>query len=262
MIGATGWLVALGLGVVVVGLRRRLELVEDAAHELRGPVTAFSYAVAWLRREPGGVRRALRFEAELERMRTGLGDLDAARAGRRSVATPRAIGLERVVAGAASGCRASVAGTGRRVHVRWAAGPVRVRADRGRLSQAFGNVLANAAEHGSGPIEVHAVRKGPRTVRVEVRDAGPAVRPGRRSMAAAGRGRGMRIAARAIREAGGTLGLESGRGGTVAAIELPVDGSATWAGAVGAAPAAGAPRMQRAPRGRRPTTASSREAPS
>lgn len=226
MIALAGWSAALALGVAAVRLRRRLELVGDAAHELRGPVAAFSYAVAWLRREPGGVRRALRFEAELERMRAGLADLDAARAGTRAPARPRTVGLERVVGAAADGWRAAVAGAGRGVRVRWDAGPVRVRADRGRLAQAFGNVLANAAEHGSGPIEVRAVRRGARTVRVEVRDGGPAASPGRRGVGAADRGRGLRIAAGAIREAGGRFELDSGRRGTVATIELPVAESA------------------------------------
>jgi len=223
VIGVAGWLLAVGLGVAVVRLRRRLELVGDAAHELRGPVAAFAYAVAWLRREPGGVRRALRFEAEIERLRVGLADLDAAREGRRAPARPRTVALERLVGGAAEGWRAAIAGAGRGVDVRWEAGRARVSADRGRLSQAFGNVLANAAEHGSGRIEVHAVRKGLRAVRVEVRDGGPATRPGRRGVTAADRGRGLRIATRAIEEAGGQLTLERERGGTVAAIELPIE---------------------------------------
>jgi signal transduction histidine kinase len=226
-IGAMGWLLAALLGVAVVRLRGRLELVAEAAHELRGPVAAFSYAVAWLRREPGGAGRVLRFEAELERMGAGLADLDAARDGRRAVARPRAVALERLVNGAAAGWRAAVTGADRGVTVRWDAGPAHVRADRGRLSQALGNLFANAAEHGSGPIEVHALRKGTRAVRIEVRDSGPAVRPGRHRGGAVNRGRGLRIAERAIREAGGTLELDSDRHGTVAAIELPLAGAGT-----------------------------------
>lgn len=230
-IAIAGWLAAAALGVVLLGLRRRMELVAEAAHELRGPVSAFAYAVAWLRREPGGVRRALRFEAELERMRIGLADLDAARAGRRAPARPGTLGLERVVTGSAAGWRAAVTGADRGVTVRWEAGRARVRADPGRLSQALGNLLANAAEHGSGPIEVHAARKGSKAVRVEVRDGGPRNRPARsgtahprhaRGAISTDRGRGVAIAERAIREAGGTLTLRRDRRGTVAAVELPV----------------------------------------
>lgn len=226
MAAVAGWLLATALAVVVLRLRRRLDLVAEAAHELRGPVAAFSYAVAWLRREPGGVRRALRFEAELERMRVGLTDLDAARRGRRAPMRRRTVALERLVDNAAAGWRPAVTGADRGVTVHWRAGPARVRADGGRLSQALSNLLANAAEHGSGPIEVHAVRKGAQAVRVEVRDGGPAIRTGRRR--AADRGHGLGIADRAIRAAGGTLTLDRSRAGTVAAIELPLaEGEAT-----------------------------------
>ena len=222
-VGIVGWLLAGGLALALSVLRRRLELVAEAAHELRGPVTAFAYAVASLRREPGGPRCALRFEAELERMRTGLADLDAARAGERLPARPRAVALEPVVNRAAAGWRAAVTGADRGVTVRWEAGTACVSADRRRLSQAFGNLLANAAEHGSGPIEIHAVRKGPRAVRVEVRDGGPAIRAGRGSgVARADRGRGLGIAERAIREAGGSFALDRGRTATVATVELPL----------------------------------------
>lgn len=231
-IGVAGWLAAAALALAVVSLRRRLALVAEAAHELRGPVTAFSYAVAGLRREAGGVRRALRFEAELERMRVGLADLDAARAGRRAPTRPGTVALERVVGGAAAGWRAAVTGPGRGVTLRWEAGTTPVVADRRRLAQAFGNLLANAAEHGSGPIEIRALRKGARAVRVEVRDGGQPPGPSRsRNGARRGRGErghGLRIAERAIRDAGGRLELERGRDGTVATVELPLaDGEAT-----------------------------------
>jgi C4-dicarboxylate-specific signal transduction histidine kinase len=221
MAALAGWLLAAALAVAVLRLRWRLGLVAEAAHELRGPVTAFSYAVAWLRREPGGRRRASRFEAELERMRAGLEDLDAARAGRRAPARPQAVSLERLVSGAAAGWTAAVAGADRAVTVRWDAGRVCVRADRKRLSRALGNLLANAAEHGSGAIEVYAVCEGKRAVRVEVRDGGFGARMGRRP-GAADRGRGLGIAERAIREAGGTLRLDRGRHATVATIRLPL----------------------------------------
>jgi signal transduction histidine kinase len=221
--GISGWLVAGGLGVLLLRLRGRSERVAEAAHELRGPVAAFSYAVASLSREPGGVRRASRFEAELERMRAGLADLEAARAGAPMPLRPQTLALEAVVHGSVVGWSAAVSGADRGVTVRWEAGTARVIADRRRLSQAFGNLLANAVEHGSGPIEVHAVRGGPQTVRVEVRDGGPTTRPGRRRGGLrSGRGHGLRIARRAIAAAGGTVELQRGRLGTMAAVELPL----------------------------------------
>ncbi|MBA3306938.1 MAG: hypothetical protein H0U25_13600, partial [Thermoleophilaceae bacterium] len=53
-----GWLMAAGLAAAVLRLRRRLELVAQAEHELRGPATALGLAAAAMRREPGGLRRA------------------------------------------------------------------------------------------------------------------------------------------------------------------------------------------------------------
>lgn len=222
MTALVGWALAAALLLAVAGLRRRLELVAQAAHELRGPAAALSFAVASLRREVG-VRQAIRLESELERLRAGLADLEAARAGRRAPARPQTLALERVVDAAAASWRPSAAGAGRGLSVRWDAGPsARVRADRGRLAQAFGNLMANAVEHGSGPIEVRAVRKGRRAVRVEVRDGGAEVRAGRRRPAPPDRGRGIGIATRAVREAGGRLRLERESGGTTATVELPL----------------------------------------
>ena len=75
-----GWALASLLALRVLRLLRRLEMVAVAAHELRGGATAVTLAVGALRREAGGLRRALAFEPALERLRIGLADLDAARA--------------------------------------------------------------------------------------------------------------------------------------------------------------------------------------
>lgn len=221
MTAALAWAICAALLLAVLRLRRRLELVAQAAHELRGPTAAFGFAVAALRREPHGVRRALPFESELERMRAGLADLDAARMGRRPPLRERTIPLEHALRTAAAGWRPPTGMEGREIAVRWDAGHAWVRADRGRLSQALGNVMANAVQHGSGPIEVTAVRKGPRTVRVEVRNATD-VRRARRGSGRA-RGRGLVIASRAVHEIGGKLTVERRDGATTAAVELPVD---------------------------------------
>ena len=106
------------------------------------------------------------------------------------------------------GATAGWRGAGRPMRFRWDAGPAVVRADEGRLAQAFSNLVANAVEHGTGRVEVHGSRKG-QCVRVEVRDEGP-------------RGRGLRIASRAVEEAGGVLELERAESGTTVAVELPL----------------------------------------
>lgn len=221
-VATAGWALAALLAATATRMRRRLELVDDAVHELRGPAAAVSLAVATLRRQPGGVGRMLILESELERMRAGLADLDAARTGRRARKRPVALPLEAALRRTAAGWRVVAGSGGRGLRMRWEAGRAVVLADRERLSQALGNLVANAVEHGTGPVELHAARRGPRSVRVEVRDGGApaAVRPC--ASPAPGRGRGLEIAARAVEEAGGCLMLERRAGGTTAAIELPL----------------------------------------
>lgn len=224
-LAAVGWLMAVGCAVLVVRLRRRLERVAQAEHELRGPATAIGLAAAAMRREPGGLRRALVFESQLDRMRAGLADLEAARSGIRAPARPRTLSLDRVLRGAAAGWRPAAQSQGRRLRMRWEGEPAAVRADPGRLAQAFGNLLANAMEHGSGAVELRGRTVEGRAL-VEVRDAGTAQqqRSGtdRRHGSGAPRGRGLAIAARAAEEAGGQLALDRGEHGTVALVELPL----------------------------------------
>ena len=211
-----GWALSAALLLLVLRLRRRLELTAWASHELRGPATALCLAVTALDREPGGRRRVVALEAQLDRLRAGLDDLEAARVGRRAEGRPADVPLDRFLRGAAEGWRPAADAEGRGLSMRSEVGAAVVRADRGRLAQALGNLVANAVEHGSGTVELLGRRTNGRVV-LEVRDAGP----GPSSSAGAGRGRGLAIAARAIEEAGGRLSLDRREGGTVAALELP-----------------------------------------
>ena len=86
------------------------------------------------------------------------------------------------------------------MRLRWDAGPAVVRADRGRLAQAFSNLLANAVEHGTGRVEVRGSRAGVAGARRDVQRRGSR------------RGRGLGIAARAVEEAGGRA-RDRARGG-------------------------------------------------
>ena len=218
---AGGWAVSLLLCAAVWQLRRRLDLVARASHELRGPATAIALAAATLRREPGGSRRALAFEAQLERMQAGLRDLELARSGRR--AAPRAVlvPLERMLRGMAAGWHPVIGAGGRGLRVRSELGATAVRADRGRLAQALGNLLANAVEHGSGTIELNGRRSGDRVV-LEVRDQGTERSRRERRPKPSDRGHGLGIATAIAEEAGGSLRLEHEQEATVAALELPV----------------------------------------
>jgi signal transduction histidine kinase len=189
------WAFVLALTLMVLRLRRRLELVARAEHELRGPLTAFGLALESGRR---GRDVAEALEAELARARTALADLTAARRGRRSRALPRPLELERLA-------RSAAAAWGARVD--WRADRGDVIADEGRVAQALGNLLANAAEHGAGAVVLRAER-GARGLRIVVSNADPE------------RGRGLAIAADAARDAGGRLTVERRDGEFAAALEL------------------------------------------
>jgi signal transduction histidine kinase len=190
-------LAAVALCIIRVVLdARRMRLVAHAEHELRGPLQAIALAA------PDACG------AEMERARIALADLAAARSGRRAQADAEVVRLDRVVWRAAAGWDLVARRAGGGVHLDWAAGPVSVRADRGRLAQALGNLLANAVEHGGAQIRVSG-RRTQRGVRVEVRDSG--------------RGHGLGIAARAVRDSGGQLTAARAGAGTAVVIELPVD---------------------------------------
>ena len=173
-------------------LRRRLELVARADHELRRPLTALVMAA----------ERGLPPGAELDRVRLGLEDLAAARCGRRAAASRERVDLFELTRAAARGSAA----------VDWAAGRAVAATDPRRLSQALGNLMANAAQHGRGPVVVRGRRLG-RQVRIEVVDRGPGI-AGRRRRGA----RGLTIAEAAADDAGGRLEAAHGH----PAIEIPV----------------------------------------
>jgi signal transduction histidine kinase len=194
-----GWLVACGLAVLVVRLRQRLELVARAEHELRGPLTAFSLALEASRRTSAGRRLAVVLDAELARARAGLEDLAAARSGRRAPVARERVRVDRLL-------RSSAAAWGARVST--GPGPAVVKADPARLASALGNVLSNAAEHGTGEVLVEA-RRLPDSVRIEVTNAV--------------RGRGLDIAADAAADAGGTLVTTVGPRRATAVLDFPVE---------------------------------------
>lgn len=177
--------------------RRRMLLVARAEHELRGPLTVIALTAE---RDP-------RIRTELERARGALGDLAAARTGRTATPQLELVRLDRLVWRAVAGwdLAARRAG-GEGVRLDWRAGEVSVRADRGRLAGAIGNLLSNAIEHGGGSVRVTGRRSG-RGVRIEIRDSG--------------RGHGVGIATRAIREAGGSLSAAPAGDGTAVVVDLP-----------------------------------------
>src|SRR4051812_16540111 len=161
-----GWSLSAALLLVVVRLRRRLELVARAEHELRGPLTAFGLALDAARGTPAGRRLRVVLDAELARARAGLADLAAARTGRRAEPVVELVRVDGLLRSSA----AAWEGRGRAVRVRSDAGLAVVAGDRGRIAQALGNVISNAIEHGTGDVTAVATRE-PGRVRIEVTNA-------------------------------------------------------------------------------------------
>jgi signal transduction histidine kinase len=167
------------------------ERIARAEHELRGAATALALACDALRRDPAAQRHAEIIEAQLDRLRGGLADLDEARE-----PEPEPVELGALARAAAQPWRNAA--------FKWEGGPVTARLDRRRFAQALGNVLANAAEHGDGDIEVTGGEHDG-GVRLQVRN----------------RGRGLLIASRAAEELGGRLSFEIVDDTAVATLDLP-----------------------------------------
>lgn len=202
-------------------LRRRLELVARAEHELRGPVTALSLACERVQRDPAAARHAAVLGVQLDRLRAGLADLDAARRGAQVARRPEPVELAALARASLEPWRSVL----RQCSFDWRAGEAAAMADRRRLAQALGNLVANSAEHGAGDLRVRASRVGG-AVRLELRnrnrDAAAAGGPGSAG-GTSDRGRGIPIAARAARELGGRLLVRVGERETVAVLEIPED---------------------------------------
>lgn len=232
-----GWCVSCVLAMVVLALRRRLELVARAEHELRGPLTAFGLALDAARGTPAGRRLRVLLDAELARARAGLADLAAARCGRRAAAVgpSERVPVDRLLRSSAAAWERA-GGGGRRVRVRSDAGLAFVRGDRARIAQALGNVIANAVEHGAGDVTATATRSADR-VRIEVTNAtrteaagaaggGGGARGRGLEIAGGGggaRGRGLEIAADAAADAGGHLMTAVGPHRAHAVLDFPVE---------------------------------------
>jgi len=221
---------AVGLGCVVLAaacfvgglaalraLRRRLELLARAEHELRGPATAMALACRRMRGDPDAAPYADVLEAQLERLRAGLEDLAIARRGSPGTRSAAPVDLAQFVRAALEPWQAKL----RCCSVDWRAGAAFGVMDRGRLAQTLGNLLANSAEHGDGDLRLRAVRV-PGAVRLELRNGNGAAAGGGQK---ADRGRGLAIAAEAALELGGRLLVHRDEAATMAVLELP-DGAA------------------------------------
>jgi signal transduction histidine kinase len=224
-VSVAGWLVALALtllaGHVDRRARRRAELVARACHELRGPLTAAGLALHSAGRETSA-RPLAAVELQLRRAQLALIDLSLAPAGGRArdhlapVAVAELLAIE-------SGAWSEVARAhGCDVVITEPLPDVMVRADPLRLSQATGNLIANALEHGAGTVRLGARLDGGR-VCIEVADDGPGLgapiavvsRP------RGARGHGLSIVSEVARRSGGALRSAPSAQGARLVLELP-----------------------------------------
>ena len=228
-LAVAGWAAALAALGVAAGLRastaRRLALVAQAAHELRGPLGAALLGLHGVVSDAAGRRRVAAVELELRRAGLALADLDAAPRGRRAPDRAEAVDVGALLAEAVDAWRPLACAFATELIVDDRAAHMLVRADRLRLTQAVGNLVLNALEHGAGPVRIRVHPAGGR-VRIEVRDHGPGLPAPIAALTgdglhAARRGHGLAIAARAVRRHGGRLLTAPVSSGACVALELP-----------------------------------------
>jgi signal transduction histidine kinase len=222
-----GWLVAL----VLLGLashlelraRRRAELVARACHELRGPLTAAGLALyAAGRRGDATSRRVAAVDLQLRRAELALTDLSLAPGGASARDHTECVPVLALLEAQAESWREVAWAHGCDLELVTPAPAVAVRADARRMSQAIGNLVANALEHGAGTVRLAARVDGGR-VRIEVSDDGPGLSAPIPALSRprGDRGRGLAIVADVARRAGGALHSAPSATGARLVIELP-----------------------------------------
>ena len=208
--------------------RRRRRALNRAVHELRRPLQALVLASG----EPGT------FEPVL----CALADLDAEINGGPPRESVEPVELRHVAESVVARWARASRSAASRPSLRWGAGSARVVGDRRQLTRALDNLVANAIEHGRGPIEMSSVvRRG--RLRVLVRDGGGeepladvarlgfpgAVAPhrlrARRGVADPRRGHGLEIVRGVAAAHGGRFVLRRSPAMTLAVLELPLAGA-------------------------------------
>jgi signal transduction histidine kinase len=222
-----GWIVALALTALAIHVdrraRRRAELVARACHELRGPLTAAGLALyAAGRRSEATPRRIAAVDLQLRRAELALTDLSLAPSGGRARDRAEPVGVATLLEAEAASWREVAWAHGCELVLAEPVPDVLVRADARRLSQAAGNLIANALEHGAGSVRLGARVDGGR-VCIEVADDGPGLAApiAALSRPRGARGRGLAIVADIARRSGGALHSAPSARGARLVIELP-----------------------------------------
>ncbi|HWF35647.1 MAG TPA: HAMP domain-containing sensor histidine kinase [Solirubrobacteraceae bacterium] len=231
MIAAAGWIAALVAVLWLLRLRsvlgRRAELVARACHELRRPVTVARLGVELASRDGELRPDALRaVDLELASAGVALEDLSAAVTGREGPWRPGAVDVPALLGESVEAFRPLAHARGVHLALHWRGERRVLHADRIRLAQATGNLIANAIEHGEGPVELRGGADEDGRLEISVADGGPGLparvddlagrRPGR------GRGRGLAIAAEVAARHGGRLVAASDDEGSRVKLSLPL----------------------------------------
>ncbi len=209
--------VALSIAIVVTATRirdtRRRRTLNERLHEIRRPLQALALAAKPSGPEgPDPLELALAALRDLDREVNG-GGIDFRR---------RPVEARMLAIAASERWRGRAASEGRLITVRWRCGDVIADVDPTRVSQALDNLIANALEHGGGPITLEGHCHDDR-IDLIVRDSGTTRLERRREHPESHHGHGLRVTRTLARGNGGTLRFRGrGSAGTVAALVLPL----------------------------------------
>jgi signal transduction histidine kinase len=231
---ALAWPLALTLATVLVADRvragRRRERLNRALHELRRPLQALTLSGRALPAPAGGGRDQLGLAI------AALDDLDLAVNGGLPERRVWTVDARTLAEEAVGRWRRTAALAGRRMELRWRAGRSRVVCEPAAIARALDNLLANALEHGRGPVRLDGTLRAGH-VRLLVSDgadagAAPAlavgVHPRRRPAAGSRRardprrGHGLRVVADVAAAHGGRFASCRHEAGACAVLELPL----------------------------------------
>jgi signal transduction histidine kinase len=233
VVAFAGWTIA--ALALTAGLRahlrlaRRMEAVARACHEVRGPLTAVGLGVSLGARRGGlSVARLHAIETEIGRAALAVEDLAVVSRPRlRPVSsTLEQVSMADLITDVVVAAEGRAAHVGMTVEGCWEGPDAVVWAERLRLAQALGNLIANAVEHGAGTVRVRGSARGA-DARLEVADDGPGLPASvaelvRRPRAGRGaRGRGLAIVSSIVRRYGGTLATAPTARGAVLVLTLP-----------------------------------------
>jgi signal transduction histidine kinase len=211
---AVAWPIALSFASIAVAdrlsLARRRAALNRSLHELRRPLQAMSLAEATDGR--GQLERAIDALALLDREINGGSEPDRRRVDARTLAEQ-----------AADRWRGPALRGGRTLGFAWRGGRSEVICDPDAISRALDNLIANAIEHGSGPIRIEGSGR-PGFVRVHVANRPGLTQPSTDSRRARDprRGHGLGVVSAVAAEHGGRFAACRHRGGASAVLELPL----------------------------------------